>query len=714
MQAIGDMDLENPELYINRELSLLAFHRRVLDMASDTETPLLERLKFLCISCSNLDEFFEVRVAGLIQQVDFGSQQTGPDKMSPQEQLKRISEEAHAIVEEQYRVLNEELLPALEADGIRFLRRDQWTKKQASWIQKYFDEQVLPIVSPVRLDPAHPFPRVQNKGLHFIVVLDGEDAFGHTGGMAVIQAPRPLPRLIALPSGLSEEGSQCFVFLSSVIHAHMNDLFPGMEVRGGYQFRVTRNSDLFVDPEETEDLLRALQGELPSRRYGEEVRLEVAENCPEDLTAFLLGKFGLEHEALYKVAGPVNLHRLMALPDLVDRPTLKYPAFVPGLPHGVAQGSDILDVIANGDVLLHHPFQSFAPVQDLVRQAAADPNVLAIKQTLYRTGSDSLLVDSLVSAARAGKEVTVVIELRARFDEEANISLAARLQEAGAQVVYGVVGYKTHAKMLLVVRKEGSRLKRYVHLGTGNYHSGTARLYTDYGLLTADPAIGEDVHRMFMQLTSLGSAPGLSRLLQAPFGMHKAMLKYIDGEAAAARAGKPACIIAKMNALTDPRIIRALYQASSDGVEIDLVIRGVCSLRPGMAGVSDNIRVRSVVGRFLEHTRIFYFENGGDPRVLCSSADWMTRNLAQRVELCFPILDEKLRKRVIQDGLKPYLAENKQAWCLQSDGQYRRVDSQQDAPERAHDVLLARLSEQFPVMKGKKGKPKKGDKKRAA
>lgn len=684
--------LDNPDLYVNRELSLLAFNRRVFEQARDPQIPLLERLRFLCIASSNLDEFFEVRVAGLIQQVEFGSVQGGADNLAPNEVLARISKTAHELVRDQYLLLNDEMLPALEAEGIRFLRRSQWSVKQARWVRSYFENELAPIVSPIRLDPAHPFPRVLNKSLHFIVLLEGQDAFGQAGGMAVVQAPRPLPRLIRLPDEVSTAPND-FVFLSSVIHAYVGELFPGMEVTGCHQFRVTRNSDLFVDEEEADDLLRALEGELPSRRYGDEVRLELDDTCPEHVEQFLLGRFGLDRTQIYRVNGPVNLHRLMALPDLVERPDLKYPSFVPGLPARLTQHSDMFEAIRAGDILLEHPFESFAPVLDFVRQAAADPNVLAIKQTLYRTGTESVLVESLATAARKGKEVTVVVELRARFDEEANISLASRLQEAGAHVVYGVVGYKTHAKMLLVVRREGEQLRRYVHLGTGNYHAKTARAYTDFSLFTADPRIGEDVHRIFMQLTSLGTATKLKRLLTSPFTLREAILEHIDREIASAKAGKPARIMAKMNALIEPGVIQALYRASQAGVSIDLVVRGVCGLRPGVPGISDNIRVRSIVGRFLEHTRIFYFESGGTPAIYCSSADWMNRNLFQRVETCFPIMDAALRTRVIEDGLLPYLKDNTQAWEMRADGSYERATPKNDEPlYRAQTVLLERYA----------------------
>ena len=707
----GAPALDSRELYFNRELSLLAFHRRVLEQASDPRVPLLERLRYLCISSSNLDEFFEVRVARLVHEVEYGAVQTGPDGLSASEQLARISVATHELQAEQYRLLNEDLLPALEREEIRFLKRSDWNAATREWVRTYFEEQLLPIATPIRLDPAHPFPRVLNKSLHFIVSLEGEDAFGQDGGMAVVQAPRPLPRLLRVPESVTG-GPDDFVFLSSIVHAHVVDFFPGMEVTGCYQFRVTRNSDLYVDEEEVDDLLRALEGELPARRYGDEVRLEVADNCTRDVERFLLGRFGLRDDALYRVNGPVNLHRLSALPDLVERPELKYPAFTPGLPAGLTTGGNLFESISRADVLLIHPFQSFTPVIDFVRQAASDPAVLAIKQTLYRTGPESVLVDALVQAARAGKEVTVVVELRARFDEEANISLAARLQEAGAHVVYGVVGYKTHAKLIMVVRREGTKLRRYVHLGTGNYHARTARAYTDFGLFTCDRDIGQDAHRVFMQLTSLGAATTLKKLLQSPFTLHQGLLMRIGREADNARAGRPAAIVAKMNALVEPRVIRALYQASGAGVSIDLIVRGICVLRPGVAGISENIRVRSIVGRFLEHTRTFYFENDGNPEVFCASADWMHRNLFQRVEVCFPIEDKRLRARIIEYGLSAYLNDNTQAWELQSDGRWLRVTPGESEPVSAQDVLLARFADRMaePASQQRSGQRRRGKK----
>jgi len=684
---VDTVNLENPEIYINRELSLLEFNRRVIEQAKDETVPLLERLKFLCIASTNLDEFFEIRVAGIKQQVKYRSVQTGPDNLSPAEVLKRISDTAHNLVQEQYRVMNEIINPALIKEKIRLRRRTDWKPKTARWVKKYFNSNVRPVLSPIGLDPAHPFPRVLNKNLYFIVSLEGKDAFGREARQAIIQAPRSLPRVVHIPVEHTS-GQHDFVLLSSIIHAHVGELFPGMKATGFYQFKVTRDSDLFVDDEEVDDLLRALEGELPSRRFSDAVRLEVADNCPGELSDFLLRIFALQEDDLYKVPGMVNLNRLSAIHDLVDRPDLKYKGFNPDIPPRLLKNTDIFEALHHGDILLHHPFQSFAPVIDFLRQAAADPNVLSIKQTLYRTGDDSAVVDALKDAARSGKEVTVVIELRARFEEQANIELANELQEVGAHVVYGVVGYKTHAKMILVVRREGRTLRRYVHLSTGNYHARTARLYTDYGLFTCDKAVGEDVNKLFHQLTGLGRVEKLKKLLQSPFTLHKQILNYIEFEQNQAQAGKEAHIIAKMNALVEPEIIRALYRASQSGVKIDLIIRGICCLRPGVKGVSDNIQVRSIVGRFLEHTRVFYFKHAGEELLFCSSADWMTRNLHHRVETCFPIDEKRPRDQIIKYGLFNYLSDNTQAWILQTDGTYRRIKAGNAKPRSAQEILL--------------------------
>ncbi|WP_296749696.1 polyphosphate kinase 1 [Thiobacillus sp.] len=678
--------------FLNRELTLLAFNRRVLAQAADERVPLLERLRFLCIVSSNLDEFFEIRVAGIKEQIKLRSNATGADRRSPQEVFRRVTQEAHALIREQYALLNDVILPALAHEGIVFLRRAEWTDEQRTWIHEYFRREVMPVLTPIGLDPAHPFPRVLNKSLNFAVELEGKDAFGRNSGAAIVQAPRALPRVIQLPRELTGVDFG-FIFLSATLHQHVGELFAGMNILGCYQFRVTRNSDLFVDDEEVKNLRTALQGELPQRHFGDGVRLEVADNCSEAMSEFLLQQFGLGREDLYQVPGIVNLVRLMSVPDKVDRPDLKYPDYQPGLPKQLSGRYDMFDAVRKGDILLHHPFESFQPVIDFIEQAAADPQVVAIRQTVYRTGTDSKLMMALIRAAQSGKEVTVVVELMARFDEEANINWAAQLEEAGAHVVYGVVGHKTHAKLALVVRREDGGLRRYAHLGTGNYHARTARLYTDFGLLTADEAMTADVGSLFTQITGLGKAGKLKRLWQSPFTLHSEVVAAINREAELAAAGKPAAIVAKMNALLEPQVIAALYAASQAGVKIDLIIRGVCALKPGIAGLSENIRVRSIVGRFLEHTRIFYFRNGGDEQVYLSSADWMDRNFFRRIETGFPILNPKLKKRVIAEGLKPYLRDNVQTWEMQPDGSYRRRTKRRAKAYNAQDELLALLSD---------------------
>ncbi len=649
------------EHFLNRELQTLEFNRRVLAQADDRGVPLLERLRFLCIVSSNLDEFFEIRVSGLKEQIKMGADASGPDGLTPLQVFRQVAARAQGIVERQYRLLNEDVLPALAKEGIRFIRRASWTAPQKEWIRDYFFREMMPLLTPIGLDPAHPFPRVFNKSLNFAVELEGRDAFGRDSRAAIVQAPRVLPRVIRLPREVAQ-GPNDFIFLTSILHAHVGELFSGMNVKGCYQFRVTRNSDLFVEEEEVKDLRQALQGELPQRHFGDAVRLEVADNMSETMTRFLLAQFGLEGDDLYVVAGPVNLVRLMSIPEQVGRPDLEYRPFQQGLPKALAKSDDLFETIRKGDVLLHRPFQSFAPVIEFIREAARDPHVVAIKQTVYRTGTDS----------RAGKEVTVVVELMARFDEEANINWAARLEEVGAHVVYGVVGHKTHAKMVMVVRREDGKLVRYAHLGTGNYHPRTARFYTDFDLLTCREDICADVNEVFQQLTGLGKATKLKHVWAAPFTLHQRILEAIDNEIRHAKAGKPAHIVAKMNALLEPGAIDALYRASQAGVKIDLIVRGVCALRPGVKGLSENIRVRSIIGRFLEHTRIFMFKND-EAKVWLSSADWMDRNFFRRIELCFPVLDPKLQRRVVREGLKPYFADNVQAWDMQSDGSFKRA-----------------------------------------
>jgi polyphosphate kinase len=680
--------LRSPQNFINRELSSLEFNQRVLAQSLDARVPLLERLNFLCISSSNLDEFFEIRVAGLKQLLELGSTQIGADGLALGEQLAAIHEGAKRLVHEQYACLNDVLLPALSAAGIEVVNAADWDTATRAWVEHHFVAEVEPVLSPLGLDPARPFPRIQNKSLNFIVRLSGKDAYGRDSELAIVQAPRSLPRIVPLPDGGSQRR---FVALSTIVEAMVEHLFEGMQVLGCYQFRLTRNSDLFVDDEEVDDLRRALEGELAQRRYGAAVRLETAANCPRDMIDFLLHQFALTPLDCYQVPGPVNLNRFSAIYDLAQRADLKYPPFTPGLPARLIGATDLFAVIRQRELLLHHPYRSFGPVMDLLRQAASDAGVLAIKMTLYRTGNNSPIVEALLDAALAGKDVTVIIELRARFDEEANIELSTRLQEAGAHVMYGVVGYKTHAKLTLIVRREADGIRRYCHLGTGNYHPRTARLYTDYGLLTCDEEIGTDVHEIFLQLTSLTRTPRLRRLLQSPFYMHEALQGLIERELAHAVNGKPARIIVKLNALVDPQIIESLYRASRAGVRIELIVRGVCALRPGIPGVSDNIVVRSVIGRFLEHSRVYWFQNDGASELYLASADWMERNFFRRVEIAFPVLDAKLRERVFSD-LETYLADNTNAWELRPDGSYLRVAPGEGPPQDAQALLLARYA----------------------
>jgi polyphosphate kinase len=676
-----------PSHFLNRELGLLAFNRRVLAQAADESVPLLERVRFLTIVSSNLDEFFEIRVAGLKEQIKLGVKASGPDGRSPAEVFELVSAQAHALVSEKYRLLNDVLLPAMAREGIVFPKREAWTDAQRAWVKDYFFRELLPVLTPIGLDPAHPFPRVFNKSLNFAIELEGRDAFGRKSRAAIVQAPRALPRVIRLPVDVAG-APYGFVFLSSILHAHMDELFSGMEVKGCHQFRVTRNSDLFVDEEEIKNLRIAVQGELLHRHFGDAVRLEVADSCSQEIADFLQQQFNLGAADLYRVDGPVNLYRLREVPDQVDRPDLMYPPFQPGLPEPLARnrgtkGGDIYAALRQGDVLLHHPYQSFMPVIEFIRTAVTDPRVIAIKQTVYRTGTDSELMEILVEAARRGKEVTVVVELMARFDEEVNISWAARLEEAGAHVIYGVVGHKTHAKMALVVRREdgptGPALKRYAHMATGNYHLRTSRQYTDFGLMTANEELCSDVNEVFKQLTGLGRASRMKHLWLSPFTLHKRVLAAVKNEARIAKEGRPARIVAKMNALLEPELIEELYAASQAGVQIDLIVRGVCALRAGVAGLSENIRVRSIVGRFLEHTRVFHFLNDGADDVYLASADWMDRNFFRRIELAVPVLDPVLKQRVIREGLQSYLEDTAQTWIMNAEGAYERP------PRKARD-----------------------------
>ena len=667
--------MPNQPTILCRELSLLAFNRRVLAQARDEGVPLLERLRFLCIVSSNLDEFFEVRMAWLKKESQLNPHMLLDNGTTPAETMAAAAAEAKKLIQEQYELFNQELIPALRQEGIFFYPRRQWTDQQRAWIESYFDRELLPILTPLGLDPAHPFPRLLNKSLNFVVSLSGKDAFGRASGMAVVQAPRILPRVVKLPEELSE--GHGFVLLSSILHAYVHKLFPGMDVEGCYQFRLTRNSELTVDEEDLTNLRAAVQTELRERQYGDEVRLEVADNCPPHVAEFLLAQCNLSPNELYQVVGPVNLVRLMAVPDMVDRPDLKFAPFSPGLPKDVRKDQPMPEVLKQHDVLLHHPYQSIAPTVRFIQEAAADPDVVAIKMTIYRTGTHSDLARALIAAANAGKQVTVVVELMARFDEENNVNWARRLESAGAHVVYGVFGYKVHAKMALVIRREGGYLKRYAHLGTGNYHQGTSRIYTDFGLLTADEAITADVNAIFMEITGLGQPTRLNKLYQSPFTLSPMLLERIAAETAEARAGRPARIIAKMNSLIEPGIIRALYEASRAGVQIDLIVRGMCTLRPGVPGLSENIHVRSIIGRLLEHSRVFYFHSGGREELFIASADWMGRNFFRRIEICTPVESPILKQRIMREALTLALADNRKAWLMQPDGSYVRAAAQE-------------------------------------
>ena len=679
---------------LNRELGILEFNARVLAQAADPKVPLLERLKFICIVSSNLDEFFEIRMAGLKEQMRDNASGLTPDGLSFQQTYQLVTERTQRLVASQYDMLQNTIFPLLEKEGVFFHLTTTWTDAQREWAREFFQRELGPVLTPIALDPAHPFPRVLNKSLNFVVELSGKDAFGRDADLAIVQAPRALPRVVKMPEKLSGY-PYGFVMLSSFMQGFVHELFPAIAVHGCYQFRVTRNSDLFVSEDEITDLREALQGELPTRHFGDTVRLEVSSDTPAPLARRLLLESGLAEQDLYRVSGPVNLVRLMQIPDMVDRPALKFAPYVPAPVKAFSAGASMFDVMRQQDVLLHHPYESFSSVLDLLQLAAADPNVVAIKQTVYRTGNESLVMEALMTAARNGKEVTVVVELLARFDEETNINWAERLESAGAHVIYGVVGHKCHAKMLLIVRREPTgpkakqvKLRRYAHLGTGNYHPRTARLYTDFGLLTADEAICEDVHHVFQLLTGTAGTIRLNHLWQSPFTMQSNLVDHIRAEARNARAGKPARIIAKMNALLEPSIIDELYKASRAGVKIDLIVRGVCALMPGVPGMSENISVRSIIGRFLEHHRVYYFHAGGEEVLYLSSADWMDRNLFRRVEVAFPVLDKALKARVIKESLQVHLRDNASAWIMQPDGNYARKQTRSKRPHVSQNDML--------------------------
>ncbi|MGG4606213.1 polyphosphate kinase 1 [Paenalcaligenes sp. Me131] len=680
-------------IFLNRELSLLKFNERVMAMAENAEVPLLERLRYLCIVSSNLDEFFEIRVSSLKEQILQKNDHVGEDGFTPQQAFDRVQQAAHALVDKQNKLLVHHVLPQLMEEGIGLLMPNTWTDEIRAWAYETFSREIMPLLTPIGLDPAHPFPRVYNKSLNFIIQLSGSDAFGRTGSIAIVQAPRALPRLIAVPPEIAGI-PHGYMLLTSLIKAFVGELFPGMQLDGVYQWRVTRNSDLFVDEEEVTNLRQTLQGELSQRNFGAAVRLEIDLSAPANHTDFLQREFNLTEADTYRVLGPVNLSRLSRLCDNDDRPDLLFPPYRAPVPAPFDllddDPSDFFNVLSKSDQLLHHPYQSFSPILSFLRAAALDPHVVAIKQTIYRTGEDSELMSVLLMAARAGKEVTVVVELMARFDEQTNINWAARLEEVGAHVSYGVVGHKTHAKMALVLRREKGLIRRYGHLGTGNYHPRTAKLYEDFGLLTADTAICEDMDKIFAQLTGLGARRNLTCLLQAPFTLHEAMIAHIHQERDNALAGKKAKIMAKMNSLLEPRIIKALYEASQAGVSISLVIRGICALRAGVPGLSENIQVRSIVGRFLEHSRVFYFYNSGEENVYLSSADWMERNFFRRVELGVPVLNKRLKRRVISESFTYSLKDNQLAWKALPDGRYVRVKGRGKVVN-VHQLLMDKL-----------------------
>lgn len=656
---------------LDRDHSILAFNRRVLDWAQRPEVPLIERLRYLCIVSSNLDEFFEVRAAPHLLAASLGEAKGNETVAS----FERLSEAAHRLVDTQYALYNDALMPAFAEHGVQIISHGERNPAQRKWVHDYFEREVRPLLIPVGLDPSHPFPQVANKSLNFIVRLGGKDAFGRENPIAILKVPRVLPRLIRMPAKVSG-GKTLFVALSSIVRAHLSSMFPGREVGDFSQFRATRHSDLAVDEEDVKNLRTALRQGLEHRHYGQAVRLEVSASCAESLASFLLAQFNLPPEALYRVHGPVNLARLTQLIDLLDAPQFQALRFAPykaSYPVTLSPGQSFFDRLQRGDVLIHQPFESFDGVLTFLREAVLDPQVLAIKQTIYRTGTDSALMDLLREAVRRGKEVTVVVELKARFDEEANINWAEMLESIGAQVVYGVVGLKTHAKMLLVTRREGKRLVRYGHLSTGNYNPRTASLYTDISHLTADPLLTADMEAVFVHLASQSRLPKLNRLWLAPFDLHRNLVAQIDALGAAAAQGKPTRIVAKMNALTDEALVHALVRAGQQGVKIDLIVRGACTLPAQVPGLTDNIRVRSVIGRFLEHSRVFYFRNGPDEALYLSSADWMNRNMMRRVELAWPVTDPGLRQRLIDECLVAYLHDGQDAWDLGADGVYRRV-----------------------------------------
>ncbi|MFZ9495824.1 MAG: polyphosphate kinase 1 [Candidatus Methylopumilus sp.] len=682
---------------LNRELGALEFNRRVLALAQNPKIPLLERLKYICIVSSNLDEFFEIRIAVLKEQLRKNPKSKTQDGLVVGDAYLNIVKETQTLVSHKYKIFQKDILPRLEKEGVHLHFESSWTPSQHRWAKTYFEKELVPLLTPIVLDPAHPFPKVINKSLNFFVTLEGQDDFGRMPKLAVVQAPRSIPRVIQMPTRISQK-PYGIVILSTFMQSFVHELFPGMKITGCYQFRVTRNSDLFVSDDDISDLKESLKGELSTRHLGDAVRLEISSDIPDHLLKYLRKSCDLNSEDCYRVEGPVNLMRLMQVAEIVNRPDLKFPSHTPKLP--LIIGS-IFDELKTRDVLLHHPYESFEPVLNLLKTASKDPDVLAIKQTIYRTGNVSPVMDALIEAAKNGKEVTVIVELLARFDEETNISWAAKLEEVGAHVVYGVVKHKCHAKMIMIVRKEllpakskrkpERTLKRYVHLGTGNYHPRTAKLYTDFGLMTSNPSICDDVHKIFMQLTGTSRLIKLKSLWHSPFTMFDQIVKHIQTEAKAARLGKPARIVAKVNALLEPTVINELYKASQAGVKIDLIVRGVCALKPKVKGLSENIRVRSIVGQFLEHHRIFYFYAHGKEEVYLSSADWMDRNLFRRIEIAFPILDPELKQKVINEGLNELL-KDVSSWNMNADGLYKQSASASNIKLSGQQNLLLKYT----------------------
>jgi len=682
---------------LNRELGALEFNRRVLALAQNLKIPLLERLKYICIVSSNLDEFFEIRIAVLKEQLRKNPKSKTQDGLIVGDAYLNIVKETQTLVSHKYKIFQKDILPRLEKEGVHLHFESAWTPSQHRWAKTYFEKELVPLLTPIVLDPAHPFPKVINKSLNFFVTLEGKDDFGRTPKLAVVQAPRSIPRVIQMPARISQK-PYGIVILSTFMQSFVHELFPGMKITGCYQFRVTRNSDLFVSDDDISDLKESLKGELSTRHLGDAVRLEISSDIPDHLLKYLRKSCDLNAEDCYRVDGPVNLMRLIEVANIVNRADLKFPAHTPKL---ALIKDTIFDELKARDILLHHPYESFEPVLNLLKTASKDPNVLAIKQTIYRTGNVSPVMEALIEAAKNGKEVTVIVELLARFDEETNISWAAKLEEVGAHVVYGVVKHKCHAKMIMIVRKEllpakGKRkpehiLKRYVHLGTGNYHPRTAKLYTDFGLMTSNISICDDVHKIFMQLTGTSRLIKLKSLWHSPFTMFDQIVKHIQNEAKAAKLGKPARIVAKVNALLEPAVINELYKASQAGVKIDLIVRGVCALKPKVKGLSENIRVRSIVGQFLEHHRIFYFYAHGKEEVYLSSADWMDRNLFRRIEVAFPILDPKLKQKVINEGLNELL-KDVSSWNMNADGHYKQSTSSSNVKLSGQQNLLLKYS----------------------